>query len=461
MAYVPVAFILAGMTAYTVLAGADFGAGLWTLLAVGRSSRARRIRDEARHAMGPVWEANHVWLIFVLVVAWTAYPVAYGSITSTLAAPLLIAAIGIIFRGAAYALRGVADASRSAEYLFALSSVLTPFALGTAIGAIAIGRVPVGNAAGNPVTSWLNPASVLIGALAVVFSGYLAAVFLAADSQRHSRVEGTGTGMEAAAADADDRALADAFRRRALAAGLVCGALALAGLLVMRRSGLDLTHGAALALVCVSAAAGVATLLLCWRNRFELARVTAALAVAAVVVGWAAGQAPRFLPGMTVAAAAASRSTLVALVIAVACGAVVLVPSLALLFSLYLRGRLDTPEHPAPEDFVPVAASSLSARGAGEAGGAAVTGEAAEAEEATESGEVGEAAGAGQAAEGRVTSSAVRGWGGAAGAGLGAGVGLVAGAGLLVFADASWAHLLGVACLVLCAVSVFRLAATD
>jgi cytochrome d ubiquinol oxidase subunit II len=463
MAYVPVAFILAGMTAYTVLAGADFGAGLWTLLAVGRSSRARRIRDEARHAMGPVWEANHVWLIFVLVVAWTAYPVAYGSITSTLAAPLLIAAIGIIFRGAAYALRGVGDASRSAEYLFALSSVLTPFALGTAIGAIAIGRVPVGNAAGNPVTSWLNPASVLIGALAVVFSGYLAAVFLAADSQRHSRVEGTGTGtgMEAAAADADDRALADAFRRRALAAGLVCGALALAGLLVMRRSGLDLTHGAALALVCVSAAAGVATLLLCWRNRFELARVTAALAVAAVVVGWAAGQAPRFLPGMTVAAAAASRSTLVALVIAVACGAVVLVPSLALLFSLYLRGRLDTPEHPAPEDFVPVAASSLSARGAGEAGGAAVTGEAAEAEEATESGEVGEAAGAGQAAEGRVTSSAVRGWGGAAGAGLGAGVGLVVGAGLLVFADASWAHLLGVACLVLCAVSVFRLAATD
>ena len=134
MAYVPVAFILAGMTAYTVLAGADFGAGLWTLLAVGRSASARRLRDEARHAMGPVWEANHVWLIFVLVIAWTAYPVAYGSITSTLAAPLLIAAIGIIFRGAAYALRGALDGSRSAEYLFALSSVLTPFALGTAVG---------------------------------------------------------------------------------------------------------------------------------------------------------------------------------------------------------------------------------------------------------------------------------------------------------------------------------------
>ncbi len=150
-------------------------------------------------------------------------------------------------------------------------------------------------------------------------------------------------------AGAATMALAEAFRRRALAAGLVCGALALAGLLVMRRSGLNLTHGAALALVCVSAVAGLATLLLCWWYRFELARVTAALAVAAVVVGWAAGQAPRLLPGLTVVQAAASRSTLVALVIAVACGAVVLVPSLALLFTLYLRGQLDTPEHVAED----------------------------------------------------------------------------------------------------------------
>ncbi len=391
--------------------------------------------------MGPVWEANHVWLIFVLVVAWTAYPVAYGSITSTLAAPLLIAAIGIIFRGAAYALRGVANASRSAEYLFALSSVLTPFALGTAIGAIAIGRVPVGNAAGNPVTSWLNPASVLVGALAVVFSGYLAAVYLAADSLRHSRGAGAGAAKARTEAGADDLALATAFRRRALATGLVSGALALAGLLVMRHSGLDLTHGAALALVCVSAVAGLSTLLLCWRYRFELARVTAALAVAAVVVGWAAGQAPRFLPGMTVVQAAASRSTLVALVIAVACGAVVLVPSLALLFILYLRGRLYTPEHPAPEHPVPVAVSSLSTGGAQGADGA---GESRQGAVETREGAV----------NGPVTeSSTVRAWGGAAGAGL------VAGAGLLVFADAGWAHLLGVACLVLCALSVFRLTA--
>jgi cytochrome bd ubiquinol oxidase subunit II len=424
MAYVPVAFILAGMAAYTVLAGADFGAGLWTLLTIGAldGPGGQRVRDQARHAMGPVWEANHVWLIFVLVVCWTAYPVAFGSIASTLAAPLLIAAIGIIFRGAAYALRGVADTSRptsrAAENLLGLSSVLTPFALGTAVGAIAVGRVPVGNAAGNQLTSWLSPAPVLVGALAVAFSGYLAAVFLAADSVRYGHA-----------------ALAAAFRRRALLAGALSGALALAGLLVMRGSGLDLTTGAALALVCVSGAAGLATLALCWASRFGLARLTAALAVAAVVVGWAAAQAPRFLPGMTVTQAAAGMSTLTALVIAVCCGLAVLVPSLALLFALFLRGRLDTPESPAAA-----------------AGPAAPPGEAA-----------GRSPGAAGAARAGAAAGLTRGPAGRLGAaplGLAALLGLAAGAGLLVFADAPWAPVLGVAGLLLCAVAVFALAAT-
>jgi cytochrome d ubiquinol oxidase subunit II len=355
--------------------------------------------------MGPVWEANHVWLIFVLVVCWTAYPVAFGSITSTLSAPLMIAAIGIIFRGAAYALRGQ-GASRAAEYLFAISSVLTPFALGTAVGAIATGRVPVGNAAGNLVTSWLNPASVLTGALAVVFCGYLAAVYLAADSNRFS-----------------EPTLTTAFRYRALAAGLGSGALALAGLFVMRDSGLDLTRGAALAMVCVSAVAGLATLALCWRWRFGLARLTAALAVAAVVAGWAAAQAPRFLPGLTVTQAAADRSTLVALIIGVACGSVVLIPSLALLFTLFLRGRLDTPEShdPTGQETAPAEAPSLAA---------------------------------GSPAGTALAAPPARLWGAAAA------VGLVAGTGLLVFLDPAWAHGLGVACLVLCAVAVFRLASS-
>ena len=428
MAYVPVAFILAGMAAYTVLAGADFGAGLWTLLSFGPAARSgpsgQRIRDQARHAMGPVWEANHVWLIFVLVVCWTAYPVAFGSITSTLAAPLLIAAIGIILRGAAYALRSVADTTSAigaAENLLGISSVITPFALGTAVGAIATGRVPVGNAAGNPVTSWLAPAPVLVGVLAVAFSGYLAAVFLAADSVRYG-----------------EGALAEAFRRRALAAGIVSGALALAGLLVMRGSGLNLTHGAALALVCVSGVAGLATLGLCWASRFGLARLTAALAVAAVVGGWAAAQAPRFLPGMTVTQAAAGNSTLVALVIAVGCGAVVLVPSLALLFTLFLRGRLDTPESHAVEEPAAEGPDEVSDPAPAPAPSRATGAMGATAHPA--------------AAAGSPPGAAKR-WGTAAV------LGLVAGAGLLVFTDAPWAHVLGVAGLLLCAVSVFALAA--
>jgi cytochrome bd ubiquinol oxidase subunit II len=424
------------MAAYTVLAGADFGAGLWTLLAFGRGGAT--LRDHARHAMGPVWEANHVWLIFVLVVCWTGYPVAFGSITSTLAAPLLIAAIGIIFRGAAYALRGQ-GASRVAENLFAVSSVLTPFALGAAVGSIALGRVPVGNALGNPVTSWLNPGSVLIGVLAVAFSGYLAAVYLAADALRYAELQ-----------------VASRFRGRALASGLVSGALALAGLLVMRHSGLNLTHGGALAMVCVSAVAGLVTLALCRRSAFGLARLTAAAAVAAVVVGWAITQSPRLLPGMTVTQAAAGRSTLIALVVAVTCGAVILVPSLALLYALFLRGHLDTPEHAVPST---PASSPAEASAEGAAEGAAASFPAAaegarlrnrarysdtdHANERTVRGGAAPGGGAGR----------VCGWGAAA---L---VGLVGGAGLMVFADAAWAHVLGVLLLVLCAVAVFTLAA--
>jgi cytochrome d ubiquinol oxidase subunit II len=308
--------------------------------------------------------------------------------------------------------------------------------------------VPVGNALGNPVTSWLNPACVLIGALAVAFSGYLAAVYLAADSLRHSRrpggsggsgESGESRGSRGELAGAGDRSLATDFRRRALAAGLVSGALALAGLLVMRHSGLNLTHGPALALVCVSAAAGLATLLLCWRYRFELARVTAALAVAAVVVGWAAGQAPRLLPGLTVVQAAAGRSTLVALIVAVVCGAVVLVPSLGLLFTLYLRGRLDTPEQHGAGG-----TGAGAWDGSGAVGGGAVSGGA--------GGAIIEADGTG-GAPALLAGTQLRAWAMAAVAGL------VAGTGLLVFANADWAHLVGVVCLVVCAVAVFRLAA--
>jgi cytochrome d ubiquinol oxidase subunit II len=330
LADIPLLFVLGGLAAYAVLGGADFGAGFWQLTAPP-GERGSAIREHAHHSMGPVWEANHVWLIFVLVVCWTAYPVAFASIASTLSVPLFLAALGIIVRGTAYALRsGTATSGeqRRVELAFSLSSLLTPFALGAAVGGIASGRVPVGNASGDLLTSWLNPTSLVVGAIAVATGAYLAAVYLAADAVRLGRPE-----------------LVRAFRARALGAGVVAGALALGGLAVVRWDArpiwTGLTYGWGLGALLASLAAGTATLQLVWRARFGAARFSAALAVAAIVAGWALAQQPRFLPGLTIGEAAAGRSTLTAVVVGVAIGAIVLVPSLGLLFGLFLRGRLD------------------------------------------------------------------------------------------------------------------------
>ncbi len=332
---IPLIFVLVGLALYVVLGGADFGAGFWQLLA-GRGRMGERIRDHAHEAMAPVWEANHVWLIFVLTVTWTAYPTAFASIASTLSIPLFIAAVGIIMRGAAYALRAGAATPgerHRVDVVFALSSVLTPFALGTIVGAIAAQRVPVGNAAGNLFSSWLNPTAIMVGVLAVAMSAYVAAVFMAADARR------------VAADDGRDDDLVAALRVRALAAGLISGAIAFAGLVVLHGNAhflyARLLQGSALAAVIVSALAGLATLGLVRRSRFELARYSAALAVAAVLAGWALAQRPVLLKGLTVQQAAAPHDTLVLVVIAVLGGATILFPSLALLFRLVLAGRLD------------------------------------------------------------------------------------------------------------------------
>jgi cytochrome d ubiquinol oxidase subunit II len=406
LADVPMIFILLGITAYTVLSGADFGAGFWTLVPYGGRTSPADTRDHVRHAMGPVWEANHVWLIFILVVCWTCYPVAFGSIMTTLSIPLFIAAVGIIFRGTAYALRSQLDdaQARPVEIVFALSSILTPFAFGTVIGGIATGRVPVGNARGNLVTAWLNPVSILTGVLAVAFSAYLSAVYLAADARRIPA----------------KRTLLSDFRTRALSAGVVAGALALAGLFVIRADARPLwhglTHGTGLAMVIVCTVAGLVTLVLVWRSVFGLARASSALTVAAVIAGWAAAQEPRLLPGLTVSQAAADRAALIATIIGVAVGSVFLVPSLILLFTLFLRGRLDVEEEPAGAPSaasvpsIALASSTFSVPSALKAAFAVVT--------------------------------------------------LVAGTGLLVFADPAWTHAVGALCLIGCAVTVFALAAT-
>jgi cytochrome d ubiquinol oxidase subunit II len=346
LADVPAILILVGIAAYIVFAGADFGAGLWYLLA-GPGPRGRPIRDFSYHAMAPVWEANHVWLIFILVVTWTAYPVAFGSIMSTLAIPLFIAAVGIILRGTAYALRSGAPPDRETEgvtgFIFGASSGLTPFALGAAIGGIASGRVPVGNAQGDLWTSWLNATSIMIGVLAVATSAYLAAVYLAGDAARAGELE-----------------LARGFRSRALVMGVIAGVLAVVGLIVLRSDDRalfdDLTSGAGLVAVIVSALAGLATIALVQARRYEPARVSGALAVAAIIAGWGLAQRPDLLPGLTVHEAAASHATLVALIVSIAAGLVILVPSLVLLYGLVLRGRFDEGVEPVAEHPVPRAA---------------------------------------------------------------------------------------------------------
>ena len=329
---------LIGLTGYVVLGGADFGAGFWDLTA-GGAERGAPVRALIKRAMSPVWEANHVWLIFVLVILWTAFPEAFGSIMSTLAIPLFLAALGIVLRGGAFALKGEAATIAEARALgatFALSSVLVPFFLGTAAGAIAAGEVPVGNAEGDAWGSWTGGLPILTGLLAVATGAHLAAVFLGADSDRAGRPE-----------------LVAAFRARALGSGVVAGALAIAGLAVASSDAPDLydglVSGAGLACVIGSAVAGLVTLWLEWRERFELARYTAAAAVAAIVAGWAFAQEPYLLPpGLTLEEAAAPDATLGALLVAAAVGMALLIPALVWLFRLAISGRLAYEEEPRP-----------------------------------------------------------------------------------------------------------------
>src|SRR4051812_23783272 len=326
---VPLFFVLVGLTCYIVLAGADFGAAIWQITAP-RTREGRRIRDFAHNVMAPVWEANHVWLIFVLTVTWTAYPAAFGSIASTLSIALIVAALGIVIRGAAYAVSAGTSGPRQVrelDFVSAISSIVTPFALGACVGGIASGRVPYGKAQGDLVSSWLNPTSAVIGALAIAISAYLAAVYLCDDAQRRG-----------------EHALVAPYRRRALGAGTVAGMLAPGGLAVLQRAPpplyRELTAGRGPPAVIVSGAAGVSAHGLVLRRRFQLARLGAALAVAAMVAGWALAQQPQLLPGLTVDHAAAPRDTLIAVIVAVAGGGIVVIPSLLLLLRLSVSGRL-------------------------------------------------------------------------------------------------------------------------
>ncbi len=228
---------------------------------MGSPGRGAAPRAPARalleRSIGPVWEANHVWLIFVLVYLWTAFPEPFVAIASTMLIPLSLAAFGIILRGSAFAFRkwaGSVSRQRLFGAAFAGSSALTPFFLGTVAGGVASGRVPLGNAAGDPLTSWLNPTSMLGGTLAVVTCAYLAAVLVSRD---------------AAAGGSED--LAEYFRRRALISGALAGLVALAGVFVLRLDAPDLFNG------LLSVRASRSWRRRDWGDRLDVAAVQAAL----------------------------------------------------------------------------------------------------------------------------------------------------------------------------------------
>ncbi|MGY6658898.1 cytochrome d ubiquinol oxidase subunit II [Amycolatopsis sp. TRM77291] len=315
-----------GLLAYALFGGADFGGGIWDLLA-GGTERGRPIRDRIERSIGPVWEANHVWLIFVFVVLWTGFSGGFAAAVTTLYIPLTLAAFGIIGRGAAFAYRksvGTLGMRRFFGAVFALSSLLTPFFFGAVVGGVASGRVPPGISAGDVITSWANPTSLLGGTLAILVCAYLAAVFLCGDARRDGQQD-----------------LAEAFRRRALATAVITGTVGLAGIAVLRSDApllFDGLTGRGLPAVALSVIAGLAALGLLHTRRYIAARIASALAVAAILIGWAAGQYPYLLlPSLTVDQAATGRPTLLALLIALSAGTVLLLPALFYLYLLFQR----------------------------------------------------------------------------------------------------------------------------
>jgi cytochrome d ubiquinol oxidase subunit II len=326
-----------GVTMYAIFGGADFGAGLWSLLS-GAGESGRRPRELIDWAIGPVWEANHVWLIFVLVVFWTGFPSAFEAVFSTLFIPLSLAALGVVVRGAGFAFHHHARRVRGralAERLFGLASVLTPFFLGTVVGAVAGGRVPIGNAAGDPVTSWCNPLSLVIGALFVATGAYLSAVFLVSDARR---------------AGAPD--LERYFGTRALFAAVVTGVWAAVGLFALHRHArfvFDGLTGDGLPLAILSALCGISVLVLLHRRVLRGTRVLAAGAVASVIWGWAIAQHPYLLPKeLTISAGAAPSATLTGLLIVFGVAVLLVLPALGLLFTLAQRNLVEETSGPAP-----------------------------------------------------------------------------------------------------------------
>jgi cytochrome bd ubiquinol oxidase subunit II len=316
------AALFAGVMAYALFGGADFGSGYFDLTA-GGSTRGAELRTLIDQSIGPVWEANHVWLIYVLVTWWTAFPEAFASTMSTLIMPMLFALFGIVLRGAAFAFRKYSATLAQARLfgaIFAGSSLITPFFLGCVAGAIASGRVPA-EGRGDLWSSWITPTSLVGGVVAVGTCAFLAGVFLVADAQRHRA-----------------SALAERLRVHTLAVGVATGAVVFGALAPVRHDAPTLADGLAgraAPLIVLSGVAGVLTLVLLLRRRYGIARLSAVIAVAAVVAGWGVAQYPWLLVDeVTIEQAAGAPATLAALLVAVGLAVVVVLPALGYLYWL-------------------------------------------------------------------------------------------------------------------------------
>lgn len=318
--------IVVSLNAYVLLAGADFGGGVWDLLATG--PRRARQRELIAHAIGPVWEANHVWLILVVVLLFTCFPAVFSRLAIALHIPLTLVLVGIVLRGSAFTFRsyGGEDAPTQRRWgrVFAVASLVTPLVLGICVGAIAAGRVVPPSGAGfaaDYLHPWLSPFTVSVGVFTLALFAFIAAVYLTLE-----------------AADPDVR---EDFRRRALWAGAAVFGVALTTLLLAWEAaplvwqGL-ITSPRALPLQFLTGVAATVALWALWRRRYTLARAAAAAQVTCILWGWALAQFPWLLPPtLDIRGAAAPAITLKLTLGALGLGALVLFPSLYYLFRVF------------------------------------------------------------------------------------------------------------------------------
>jgi cytochrome d ubiquinol oxidase subunit II len=312
------------LTAYVLLGGADYGGGVWDLLAWGEGEDAQRAT--IARAIAPVWEANHVWLIVVITILFNAFPVAFARLSVQLHIPLALMLVGIVLRGSAFVFRAYGPTGarwvRAWSVVFAGASTATPVFLGAVVGAITEGKMDP-NAAGfsaRYLTPWLTPFALSVGGFALVLFAYLAAVYLTLE--------------------ADDAATAETFRLRAIGSAVATGLMALVVFVLADqaphiRAALARSPWA-LPLHAVTGASASAALFCLWTRRFWFARLAAAAQVTFIVWGWALAQYPYLIrPDLLVEASAAPRPVLVILLKVLALGAVLLLPALFYLFRIF------------------------------------------------------------------------------------------------------------------------------